>query len=85
MKWFSFYEKARKPLNECGECLWTQGSPEPSPHGEGPLIQSESCEHSQYTFSPLLFLGGRRGSKVGTGHQRAEAGEKFGVGERYNK
>lgn len=47
-----------------------------------PSIQTESCEHGQYTFiffSPILFFGGRRGPEIETVHQGSEAGETFGV------
>lgn len=47
-----------------------------------PSIQTESCEHDQYTFyfffSSILFFGGRRGPEMETVHQGSEVAETLG-------
>lgn len=46
-----------------------------------PSIQTESCEHDQYTFyffSPILFFGGRRGPEMETDLQGSEFAETLG-------
>lgn len=50
-----------------------------------PSIQTESCEHDQYTFyffSPILFFGGRRGPEMETVRRGSEVAETFGVAVR---